>query len=147
MNLLFKKPHLAFFFTIPVILLLGVFGGDSTLDINVHDTYFVIANPSVAMFIAVFFGMLGGGYWIIQTVGGKLSTWLSAIHIFITIGGILAAFSVPFFIFGSHSESSFPMYDEVALKNQILAFIIVIILFGQLLYLVHLVLAIVRKNR
>nr|WP_298996642.1 cbb3-type cytochrome c oxidase subunit I [uncultured Allomuricauda sp.] len=147
MNKIYKKPYLAFFSSIPIILLYGMLSGDATLDINIHDTYYVIANLHLAVLISFVFGIIGGGYWITQRVGGKLSTWLSAIHIFVTIGGLLVIFLLPLFTFSSYSESSFPAYDDLVIKNLVLVCVLFSIALGQLLYLINLVLALIQKKK
>ena len=146
MNSLFKKPHLVFFLAIPIILLIGLLGGDSALDINIHDTYFVIAHPHIAILISIVFGIIGLGYWTTQRVGGQLSKWMSIIHIVLTFGGLLAIFIVPSLTFVSSNESSFPVFDDLMVKNQILVYTVILMWLGQLLFLVNLILAFFRKK-
>jgi cytochrome c oxidase subunit 1 len=42
--------------------LTGIILGDSTLDINVHDTYFVVAHFHLVMGISALYGMFAGIY-------------------------------------------------------------------------------------
>jgi cytochrome c oxidase subunit 1 len=49
---------------------LGIILGDSTLDINVHDTYFVVAHFHLVMGISALYGMFAGIYhWFPKMFG------------------------------------------------------------------------------
>ena len=69
----------------------GLFLGNSVLDINLHDTYFVVAHFHLVMGSAAFFGLLAGVYhWFPKMFGrmmddkfGKLHFWLSFIGIYL----------------------------------------------------------------
>ena len=51
--------------------LTGLILGDSALDINVHDTYFVVAHFHIVMGLSAIFGMLAGVYhWFPRCMGG-----------------------------------------------------------------------------
>jgi cytochrome c oxidase subunit 1 len=43
--------------------LTGVFLGNSALDIQLHDTYFVVAHFHLVMGVVIFFGMFAGVYY------------------------------------------------------------------------------------
>lgn len=73
MNRLIEKPHQIFFSEIPIVLLIGYIKKDAALDINVHDTYYVIAYSHLAILISILFGIIGFGYWIIIKANRKLS--------------------------------------------------------------------------
>ena len=147
MHKLITKPDLIFFLLIPVILLMGIMSGDTTLEINIHDTYFVIAHFHVAVLISILFGIIGVGYWLMKKSNRKLSKWLNWTHIVLTIGGLIAIFRIPYLSLGSDTQSQFPHFDELEKKNSILTSIILIITFGQLMYLINLIIGIFIKNK
>ncbi|MGB5480880.1 MAG: hypothetical protein WBM91_07370 [Eudoraea sp.] len=89
MNKLIEKPYLIFLLAIPVIMLIGILSGDAVLDINVHDTYYLIAWNQLTLMSSIIFGIIGIGYWIMQKGNRKLSKSLNWIHIGLTFGGIL----------------------------------------------------------
>ena len=65
--------------------LTGIILGDSTLDINVHDTYFVIAHFHLVMGISALYGMFAGIYhWFPKMYGRMLNKNLGYIHFWIT---------------------------------------------------------------
>ncbi len=142
-----KKPHLIFLFAIPVLLLIGILSWDTVLDINVHDTYFVIAHLHIAILLSVVFGLLGLGYWIVLKVGGKLSKVLTLVHMVFTIGGVLGLYLLPVFSFTSESTSNFPQYDDLVIKNIMTVCVLVIMVCAQLLYLANVTIGVFGKRK
>ena len=68
--------------------LTGIFLGNSTLDIHLHDTYFVIAHFHIVMGVAGFFGMFAGIYhWYPKMFGRYLNNTMSYIHFWVTMIG------------------------------------------------------------
>ncbi len=73
--------------------LTGLFLGNSTLDIQLHDTYFVIAHFHLVMAVAGMFGMFAGIYhWFPKMYGRFLNNTLGHIHFWITIAGAYLIF-------------------------------------------------------
>lgn len=67
--------------------------GNSTIDIHIHDTYFIIAHFHLVMGVASFFGMFAGIYhWFPKMFGRHMNTTLSNIHFWITIAGAYLIF-------------------------------------------------------
>ena len=65
--------------------LTGIILGDSTLDINVHDTYFVVAHFHLVMGCAAIFGMLCGVYhWYPRLFGRMMDERLGYLHFWVT---------------------------------------------------------------
>nr|WP_246073353.1 cbb3-type cytochrome c oxidase subunit I [Formosa sediminum] len=54
-------------------MLIGILSGDAVLDINVHDTYYVISHFHIATLISILFGIIEIGYWIMNKANRKLS--------------------------------------------------------------------------
>jgi cytochrome c oxidase subunit 1 len=68
--------------------LTGIFVGNSTLDIHLHDTYFVIAHFHIVMGVAGFFGMFAGIYhWFPKMFGRYLNNTMAYIHFWVTLIG------------------------------------------------------------
>ncbi len=65
--------------------LTGLFLGNATIDINVHDTYFVVAHFHLVMGCASIFGMLAGVYhWFPRLFGRMMNENLGYMHFWIT---------------------------------------------------------------
>lgn len=73
--------------------LTGIFLGNSTLDLHLHDTYFVVAHFHIVMGVASFFGMYAGVYhWFPKMYGRFLNSTLGYIHFWGTIIGAYLIF-------------------------------------------------------
>lgn len=73
--------------------LTGIFLGNSTLDIHLHDTYFVVAHFHIVMGVASFFGMFAGVYhWFPKMYGRYLNTTMANIHFWVTFIGAYLIF-------------------------------------------------------
>lgn len=73
--------------------LTGIFLGNSTLDIQLTDTYFVVAHFHIVMGIAAFFGMFAGIYhWFPKMFGRFMNETLGKLHFWGTIIGAYAIF-------------------------------------------------------
>lgn len=135
MKSLLKKPYLLFWLAIPIILLVGILD-DNSLDIAIHDIYFVFYKRDCCILVSIIFGFLGLGYWLMKTFYRKLTKWLNWIHIFLTIGGLITLFIVPYF----YEE------DNLGTSNAILTLTTLVMVFGQLFYLINIIIGIFNKD-
>ena len=73
--------------------LTGIFLGNSTLDIHLHDTYFVVAHFHIVMGVSAFFGMFAGVYhWFPKMYGRYLNNTMAYIHFWVTLAGAYLIF-------------------------------------------------------
>lgn len=73
--------------------LTGIFLGNSTLDIHLHDTYFIIAHFHIVMGVAGFFGMFAGIYhWFPKMYGRYMNNTMAYIHFWVTLVGAYLIF-------------------------------------------------------
>jgi cytochrome c oxidase subunit 1 len=73
--------------------LTGVALGNSAIDIQLHDTYFVVAHFHLVMGSAAFFGMVAGVYhWFPKMFGRMMNEKLGYLHFWITFVGIYCIF-------------------------------------------------------
>jgi len=71
----------------------GIILGNSALDIQLHDTYFVVAHFHLVMGSAAFFGMVAGVYhWFPKMFGRMLNPTLGYIHFWVTFIGVYLVF-------------------------------------------------------
>src|SRR5580765_2484705 len=73
--------------------LTGVFLGNSTIDIHLHDTKFIVAHFHIVMGVASFFGMFAGVYhWFPKMFGRYLNSTMGFIHFWVTMTGAYLIF-------------------------------------------------------
>lgn len=73
--------------------LTGIFLGNSTLDLHLHDTYFVIAHFHIVMGVSAFFGMFAGVYhWFPKMYGRYMNNTMAYIHFWVTLTGAYLIF-------------------------------------------------------
>jgi len=71
----------------------GIILGNSALDINLHDTYFVVAHFHLVMGSASFFGLMAGVYhWFPKMFGRMMNKTLGYIHFWATFVGVYCVF-------------------------------------------------------
>lgn len=104
--------------------LTGIILGDSTLDINVHDTYFVVAHFHLVMGISALYGMFAGIYhWFPKMYGRMMNKNLGYIHFWVTAVCSYGVFFPMHFIGLAglprryYTNSAFPMFDEMVDVN------------------------------
>ena len=101
--------------------LTGIILGDSALDINVHDTYFVVAHFHIVMGASAIFGMFAGVYhWFPKMFEGKMMNKnLGYVHFWITAIGSYGIFFPMHFVGMAgvprryYENTAFPMFDEL----------------------------------
>ena len=120
----------------------GLILGDSTLDINVHDTYFVVAHFHLVMGVSAIYGMFAGIYhWFPKMFGKMMNKTLGYWHFWITV---VAAYGVfyPMHYLGLaglprryYKNTAFPYFDDLADINKVITIFAVIGGLAQLIFL------------
>ena len=87
-----NKPHNIFWLTALYIFITGyvtyVRLGDSALDINIHDTYYVMAHSHTLFILILFYALLGFIYFILKLSKAPLIKALTKVHVFVCISAI-----------------------------------------------------------
>ena len=121
--------------------LTGLILGDSALDINVHDTYFVVGHFHIVMGLSAIYGMFAGVYhWFPKMYGRMMNKKLGYIHFWVTF---ISAYGVffPMHFLGLaglprryYTNSEFPMFDGLSDINEIITFFAILGGLVQLLF-------------
>ncbi|MBF00889.1 cbb3-type cytochrome c oxidase subunit I [Flavobacterium coralii] len=122
--------------------LTGIILGDSTLDINVHDTYFVVAHFHLVMGISALYGMFAGIYhWFPRMFGRMMNKNLGYIHFWVTA---ICAYGVffPMHFIGMaglprryYTNTAFPLFDDLQDVNVLITMFAIIGAAFQLVFL------------
>ena len=107
--------------------LTGIILGDSALDINVHDTYFVVAHFHLVMGISALYGMFAGIYhWYPKMFGRMLNKNLGYVHFWVTAITAYGVFFPMHFIGMAglprryYTNTNFPLFDDLQDVNVII---------------------------
>ena len=122
--------------------LTGVILGDSALDINVHDTYFVVAHFHIVMGLSAIFGMFAGVYhWFPKMYGRMMNKSMGYAHFWLTF---ITAYGVffPMHFLGMaglprryYSNTAFPMFDNLADINVLITYFAIVGGIAQLIFI------------
>jgi cytochrome c oxidase subunit 1 len=121
--------------------LTGLFLGNSTIDIHLHDTKFVVAHFHIVMGVASMFGMFAGIYhWFPKMFGRYLNHTLGYIHFWVTMIGAYLIFwpmhyeglaGVPRRYLDLRDWHSFNKFDDL---NKMITVVSIIVFAMQLMF-------------
>jgi cytochrome c oxidase subunit 1 len=134
--------------------LTGLVLGDSALDINVHDTYFVVAHFHIVMGAGAIFGMFAGVYhWFPRMYGRLMYSKLGYTHFWVTFIGVYGVF-MPMHFLGLagvprryYSNLEFEMFADVQFINPIVTSFAIMAAIGQFLFIFNFFYSIFRGKK
>ncbi|KYG74348.1 cytochrome c oxidase subunit 1 [Roseivirga ehrenbergii] len=132
----------------------GIFLGNSAIDIQLHDTYFVVAHFHLVMGAASSFGLLAGVYhWFPKMFGRMLDRKLGYIHFWFTFIGIYAVF-FPMHYIGIagfprryYSFTNFDAFSGFTDLNAFISVAAILTFFGQFIFLFNFFYSIFRGKK
>ena len=118
------------------LLISALIPTDQTLDIHVHDTYFVIAHSSLYWVFAIFTYFLWGVYVLARNT--LFSNWLTWFHVVITLLTVAFFICLPFFgnLPGYIDVSSWLSFNKF---QRVLASIALLFIVAQLMLVMNIV--------
>ena len=122
--------------------LTGIVMGNAVLDIQLHDTYFIVAHFHLVMGAASLFSMIAGVYhWYPKMFGRMMNKTLGYIHFWITIIGVNLVF-IPMHYIGIagyprryYQFSGFKVFDTMADLNAFISVAAIITVFAQFIFI------------
>ncbi len=122
--------------------LTGIILGDSALDINVHDTYFVVAHFHLVMGISALYGLFAGVYhWFPKMFQGRMMNKnLGYIHFWVTAIGAYGIFYPMHFVGMAglprryYTNTYFPYFDDLADVNVVITLFAIVTAAVQLVF-------------
>jgi len=122
--------------------LTGLYLGNAALDINLHDTYFVVAHFHLVMGSASIFGMLCGVYhWYPKMFGRMMDERLGYFHFWLTfIGAYLVFFPMHFMGIDGvprryYAFTEFPFMEKWVSVNILVTWAAIVSAVGQIAFL------------
>ena len=141
MKKLIDKPYHIFLVAVPITILIGILIGDAEWDISIHDTYYVITGFHLTILLAILFGIIGIGYWIVQKVEIKLSKCLYWTHIGLTFGGALIVW-----VLNKLYREEIMEYEFNNNLSLIISLIIILMILGQIIFPINIIYRLIKKK-
>ncbi|ATL46373.1 cytochrome c oxidase subunit I [Chitinophaga caeni] len=121
--------------------LTGIWLGNSSIDIHLHDTYFVIAHFHIVMGVSAFFGMFAGIYhWFPKMYGRYMNNTVSYMHFWITLVGAYLIFWPMHYegIAGMprryYDYATWETFKQFAELNKFISTVVIIVFLAQLMF-------------
>ncbi|PSL49554.1 cytochrome c oxidase subunit 1 [Chitinophaga niastensis] len=121
--------------------LTGIWLGNSSIDIHLHDTMFVIAHFHIVMGVSAFFGMFAGIYhWFPKLYGRFMNQTIGFIHFWVTMIGAYLIFwpmhyegmaGMPRRYYDISGWSSFKQFGGL---NEFISIVVILVFAVQLLF-------------
>ncbi|MDB5227689.1 MAG: cytochrome c oxidase subunit [Bacteroidota bacterium] len=134
--------------------LTGIWLGNATIDIQLHDTYFVVAHFHIVMGIAAFFGMYAGIYhWFPRMFGRMMNDTMGYIHFAITfIGAYLIFWPMHFLGLAGvprryYTFNEFAAFSQYANLNKVISITAIVVFLGQILFLINFIWSIFKGRK
>jgi len=124
--------------------LTGIILADNALDINIHDTYFVVAHFHIVMGLSAVLAMFGGVYhWFPKMFGRMMNKTWGYVHFWTTFICAYGVFFPQHFIGMAgvprryYSNTAFPMFDDFVDLNILITFFAIGGTLAQIFFLIN----------
>ena len=98
----------------------GPFLAQPVLDIQLHDTYFVVGHFHLIMGVAAIFGIFAAtAYWFPKMFGRMMNETAGKIHFFITLAGTYAIFMPKHYLGMAGQTRRYSQFTEVAYQTKL----------------------------
>ncbi|WP_412465092.1 hypothetical protein [Flavobacterium mekongense] len=139
-----RKPYLLLLLTSLLLFVIGFVKSDEAFDINIHDTYFVIAQNQLYWLFSLFFFFFFMIYFILEKLRFQWQRLLELIHVYGTVFFTLGMFFPYELIFKS---PEFQLFDDYQRSNVYRSFFALFFLIAQILLIINIFVAIIKKLR
>ncbi len=132
----------------------GIILADSALDINLHDTYFVVAHFHIVMGMSAVLAMFAGIYhWFPKMYCKMMNNKLGYVHFWLTFISAFGVFLPQHFIGLAgiprryYENTAFPMFDDMLELNQLVTWFAILGAVAQLLFVFNFLFSIFKGQR
>jgi cytochrome c oxidase subunit I len=123
----------------------GPFLAQPVLDIQLHDTYFVVGHFHLIMGVAAIFGMFAATYyWVPKMFGRMMNESWGRVHFFLTLAGTYAIFMPMHYLGVAGGTRRYSQYTEVAYLqklmplHQFMTYAAIITIAAQFIFVINL---------
>ncbi len=123
----------------------GPFLAQPVLDIQLHDTYFVVGHFHLIMGVAAIFGMFAATYyWFPKMFGNMMNETWGKVHFFLTLAGTYAIFMPMHYLGLAGGTRRYSQYTEVAYLQKLMplhrfmTFAAIITIAAQFIFVINL---------
>ncbi len=132
----------------------GIILADAALDINLHDTYFVVAHFHIVMGMSAVLAMFAGVYhWFPKMYGKMMNRKLGYAHFWLTLISAYGVFLPQHFLglAGAprryYENTAFPMFDDFLELNEIISVFAIIGAIAQAIFAFNFIYSIFRGQK
>ncbi len=127
-----------------LLFVIGFVKSDETFDINIHDTYFVIAQNQLYWLFSLFFFFFFMIYFILEKLRFQWQRLLELIHVYGTVFFTLGMF-FPYELMFKSPELQ--LFDDYQKSNVYRSFFALFFLIAQILLIINIFVAIIKKTQ
>lgn len=127
--------------SMPFIFLLFIFGFEHTIDIQMHDTYFVISAFHFAVFSTFIFAILGFISWLFRNF--KLLYSLSLAHAVLSVFSFICLGLLMIYSFTDSGRS----FSKLKALNNTSLFLLLLFLIMQIVFVFNIVIGLLKGKR
>ena len=117
---------------------------DAVLDINVHDTYYIIHYSHILQILAILYALAGLIYWLLIRFEFALIKSLTKTHSICTLS-IIPLYFIGNFLLDKFYNSEFPLFDDTSKFIIFITILIIIGLIAQLIFFINTITSIVKN--
>ena len=137
------KTHQYYWLSCFLLLILWVISyySEDILDINVHDTYYVIHYTGIIEILFLLYASLGFIYLAFYKFNIKLITSLTIIHTVVSIGSVLIYFLGLKLINLFSPKTDFPLFNDLSNENVFVTILFLFAFIAQLLFILNILIS------
>ena len=139
-NSIINRPQVFMWYSIPVLLILGLLRLNTALDIQMHDTYYVIYSLHLSIFFSLILAINGLLYYLMRKY--HLIKWITLMHVVVT----LALFFIMILMVCFRAKWIEPDLRTYRTTIQTVLLPLIVVVFLQILFLANLIISLIRKK-
>lgn len=143
------SPHSSFWLLTALLLLFSIIDIDGVIDIQIHDTYYVIALSHITLLVSIFTGFIGFIYWLLRHK--TMIPWITWTHFIVTFLSIFVFIFEIYYLNAIPKEKYIEQVYELNRKTtnnveDVIILSIFVLVVIQILFLINIVFSFLKKQ-